>query len=129
MTTHLQALIADYLRTHPDESYVTIGRRGGMKPGTVHAIATRELARQTPRPETIKGLARGMEMSEAQIREAVALGAGYSPPGAEERPEVRLLLATIEGFDAEQMESVLRRARHIREEMLEEEQAKRRKRK
>jgi hypothetical protein len=121
VTTHLQALIADYLRNHPGETYASIARRGGMKPGTVQAIATRNPdGRQTPRPATITGLARGMEIPEAQIREAVAHGAGYGTPGAEERPEVRLLLATIEGFDSEQLESVLRRARHLRAEMDEE---------
>lgn len=132
MPTSLQTLIADYLRDHPGETYSSIARRGStpeheLPRSTVHALATREYKRQAPRPETIKALARGLETTEQRVREVAGISAGFGPAEtAHDNPEIQLLLSTVRDLDPERMEAVLRRARLLHEEMLEERRSRRR---
>lgn len=119
----LQQLIADYLRDHPDENYSTIARRGEIPRQTVQALAKRERARQTPRPQSLEGLAKGMRMSLDVVRAAAGMTAGYGLGTAELSDErVRLLVGTVAELDDERMEAVFRRARLLLEEQREEEQ-------
>ena len=120
----LQRLIADYLRDNPGESYATIGRRGGIPRGTVWALAKRSDSRQTPRPDTITALAKGLGVAESVVRRAAAQAAGYpttSPVMTEKRSErIRLMVEAFEELDDEKMDVLERRLRHLVAEAREE---------
>lgn len=133
--TPLQRLIADYLHSHKGENYSSIARRGSA-PGdefpksTVQALATRPYKRQTPQPDTIRKLAKGLETSERRVREAAAQSAGYEAgQAAHENPEIQLLISTVRDLDPERLEAVLRRAELLHREMLDEQKARRKRRK
>ncbi|MDR6861925.1 hypothetical protein [Phycicoccus sp. 3266] len=118
----LQQLVADYLSDNPGESYSSIARRGGLPRQTVWAIAKRESSRQTPHPDTIDGLARGMNMPEARVRAAAGMAAGY--PGAvsstisSERGQ--LIAEALNELDEERLEILARRARFLLAEQRDE---------
>jgi hypothetical protein len=117
----LQQLIHDYLQDHPDENYSTIALRGGIPRQTVQALARRERARVTPRPASLEGLAKGMNMSLEVVRQAAGMSAGYGLGTAELADErMRLLVGTVGELDDERMEAVFRRARMLLEEQREE---------
>lgn len=120
----LQQLIADYLDDHPGENYSTIARRGGIPRQTVQALARRERSRQTPRPHSLEGLARGMGVSIDTVRQAAGLAAGYGLDSSIDDERVRMLLGTVSELDTERLEAVFRRARALLDEQREEQQAK-----
>lgn len=76
-TNELQRLIAAHIAATPGENYATIARRARMSRSTVFALATRPRMRQTPHPDTIAALARGMQMPESRVRVAAGLAAGF----------------------------------------------------
>jgi len=115
----LQQLIADYLRDHPGETFASIARRGGMPRQTVYAIAKRKRPRQTPRLETIRALAKGLETQEQTVRAAVGLASGYSGIERASQDEA-MLLEMFRSLDDERREAVLRRARSMLAEVNEE---------
>ncbi len=103
----LQRLILDRLRER-GFSYGDVARRGGLPRSTVYTLAmTRNLARP-PRPATLDGLARGLDLPVAAIRAAAAESTGLhyyddvlvSPaePGDQER---ELLIASIDELTPE----------------------------
>lgn len=118
----LQQLIADYLTDNPSESYSSIAVRGGIPRQTVWAVAKRESSRQTPHPDTIAGLAQGMNIPEARVRAAAGLAAGY--PGTQSQEfktdRGRLIAEALNELDEERLEVLARRARHLLAEMREE---------
>lgn len=119
----LQKLISDYLSDHPDESYSSIARRGGMSRSTVYSLATIEQRRQTPHPDTIKKLSRGMDMLESVVKAAAGDAAGYrgGPATSELTTEqARLIVEAASHLDQERLEALARRARHLLAEMREE---------
>lgn len=117
----LQKVIQDFLADNPGENYSTIARRGGMSRSTVHSLATVEKRRQTPNPETIKSLARGMNMSEASVRKAAGDAAGYKidVPFQMDSEEGRLIVAAFADLDDERKRDLARRARFLLAEMRE----------
>ena len=105
----LQRLIASRLRER-GWSYGEVARRGGLPRSTVYTLAiTRNLVRP-PRPATIDGLAKGLEVPVSTVRAAAAestglhyydeppAGAGRGDPGDQER---ELLIASIDELSAE----------------------------
>ena len=119
----LQQLIADYLDDNPGESYSSIARRGGLPRQTVWAIAKRESSRQTPHPDTIAGLAKGMQMPESRVRSAAGIAAGYpSSTSSEFKTERGQLIAeALSALHDERLEILARRARFLLAEQREEE--------
>jgi hypothetical protein len=106
-TNPLQRLILDRLRER-GLSYGDVARRGGLPRSTVYTLAmTRNLARP-PRPATLDGLARGLDLPVAAIRAAAAestglhyyddVPAGPAQPGD---PERELLIASIDELTPE----------------------------
>jgi len=118
----LQQLIADYLADNPGESYSGIARRGGLPRQTVWAIAKRESSRQTPHPDTIAGLAKGMEMPEARVRSAAGIAAGYPATTSSHITTERgqLIAEALNALDDERLEILARRARFLLAEQREE---------
>ena len=118
----LQQLIADYLEDNPSEDYSSIARRGGMPRQTVWATAKRSTARQTPRPETLARLAKGMNMSESEVRAAAGIAAGYPGTSSSEfkTERGRLIAEALNALDEERLEILARRARFLLAEQREE---------
>src|SRR5581483_9685760 len=70
-TNPLQRLILDQMRER-GLSYGDVARRGGLPRSTVYTLAmTRNLARP-PRPATLDGLARGLDVPVSAVRAAAA---------------------------------------------------------
>jgi len=118
----LQQLVADYLADNPGESYSSIARRGDLPRQTVWAIAKRESSRQTPHPDTIAGLAKGMGLPEAQVRAAAGDAAGYPSSVSSEitTERGRLIAEALNALDEERLEILARRARFLLAEQREE---------
>ncbi len=98
----LQGLIQQRLRER-GWSYGEVARRGGLPRSTVYTLAiTRNLARP-PRPATLDGLAKGLDLPVSAVRAAAAestglhyydeAAAGPQRPGDRER---ELLIASID---------------------------------
>jgi transcriptional regulator with XRE-family HTH domain len=60
-----------------DISYAEAGRRGGMPGNTISALALRGQHKQTPRPATLSGLAKALDVPLEVVRAAAAEAAGY----------------------------------------------------
>ena len=116
----LQKLIFDYLADNPSENYSTIARRAGMSRSTVYSLATKQERRQTPHPDTIKALARGMGMHESVVRAAAGDAAGYHGANEVQVGRGRLIVEAASLLDDERLEALARRARHLLAEMREE---------
>ena len=117
----LQQLIFDYLASNPAENYSTIARRGDMSRSTVYSLATKAERRQTPHPDTIASLARGMNMPASVVKAAAGVAAGYHGTTNElQTPRGRLVVEAAALLDDERLEALARRARHLLAEMREE---------
>lgn len=121
----LQQLIADYIEDNPRENLSSIGRRGGLPRQTVWSLANKPSAKQTPHPDTIKRLAKGMPgIPESVIRAAAGSAAGYESTSVEIGDEEELMM--VESFrtlDDERKQVLRRRLRHLMAEMREEREA------
>jgi transcriptional regulator with XRE-family HTH domain len=103
----LQRLIHQRLRER-GWSYGEVARRGGLPRSTVYTLAmTRNLARP-PRPATLDGLAKGLDVPVSAVRAAAAESTGLhyydEVPAARERPgdrERELLIASIDELTPE----------------------------
>ena len=102
----LQRLIQQRLREH-GWSYGEVARRGGLPRSTVYTLAmTRNLARP-PRPATLDGLAKGLEVPVSAVRAAAAESTGlhyYDEVPAAREPgdrERELLIASIDELTPE----------------------------
>jgi transcriptional regulator with XRE-family HTH domain len=103
----LQALIQQRLRER-GWSYGDVARRGGVPRSTVYTLAiTRNLARP-PRPATLDGLAKGLDLPVSAVRAAAAESTGLhyydEVPAGPQRPGDRdreLLIANIDELTAE----------------------------
>jgi hypothetical protein len=103
----LQHLIKQRLRER-NWSYGEVARRGGLHRSTVYTLAvTRSLGRP-PRPATIDGLARGLDVPVALVRAAAAESTGLhyydEPPARKHRhgdQERDLLIASIDELSKE----------------------------
>ncbi len=103
----LQHLIRQRLRER-GWSYGEVARRGGLPRSTVYTLAaTKNLARP-PRPATLDGLAKGLEVPVSVVRAAAAESTGLNyydevPAGREHPgdPERVLLIASIDELTPE----------------------------
>ena len=105
----LQRLIAQRLRER-GWSYGEVARRGELPRSTVYTLATTRNLVRPPRPATIDGLARGLDVPVSVVRAAAAestglhyydespAGAGRGGPGDQER---ELLIASIDELTPE----------------------------
>ena len=105
----LQRLIAGRLRER-GWSYGDVARRGGLPRSTIYTLATTRNLVRPPRPATIDGLARGLDVPVSAVRAAAAestglhyyeespAGAGRGGPGDQVR---ELLIASIDELSAE----------------------------
>jgi transcriptional regulator with XRE-family HTH domain len=106
-TNPLQRLILDQMRER-GLSYGDVARRGGLPRSTVYTLAmTRNLARP-PRPATLDGLARGLDVPVSAVRAAAAESTGLhyydDIPAAPEQPgdpEREILIASIDELTPE----------------------------
>jgi transcriptional regulator with XRE-family HTH domain len=108
----LQRLIQQRLREQ-GWSYGVVARRGGLPRSTVYTLAmTRNLARP-PRPATLDGLAKGLDVPVSAVRAAAAestglhyydeIPAGRDHPGDRDR---ELLIASIDELTPEERRHV-----------------------
>ena len=103
----LQRLIQQRLREQ-GWSYGQVARRGGLPRSTVYTLAmTRNLVRP-PRPATLDGLAKGLDVPVSAVRAAAAESAGLhyydEIPAEREQPgdrERELLIASIDELTPE----------------------------
>ena len=105
----LQRLIARRLRER-GWSYGEVARRSGLPRSTVYTLATTRNLVRPPRPATINGLAKGLDVPVSAVRTAAAESTGmhyYDGPPADLRPSVpgdqerELLIASIDELSAE----------------------------
>jgi transcriptional regulator with XRE-family HTH domain len=108
----LQRLIQQRLREQ-GWSYGVVARRGGLPRSTVYTLAmTRNLARP-PRPATLDGLAKGLDVPVSAVRAAAAESTGLhyydEVPAGRDRPgdrERELLIASIDELTPEERRHV-----------------------
>jgi transcriptional regulator with XRE-family HTH domain len=105
----LQRLIAARLQER-GWSYGEVARRSGLPRSTVYTLATTRNLVRPPRPATINGLARGLDVPVSAVRAAAAESTGmhyYDAPPAEPRrgapgdQERELLIASIDELSTE----------------------------
>jgi transcriptional regulator with XRE-family HTH domain len=118
----LQHLIHQRLRER-GWSYGEVARRGGLPRSTVYTLATTRNLARPPRPATIDGLAKGLDVPVSAVRAAAAESTGlhyYDEAPAGQHPgdqERELLIASIDELTPEDrrhvaalVESLRRRA-------------------
>jgi transcriptional regulator with XRE-family HTH domain len=77
-------------------SYGEVARRGGLPRSTVHHLATHERLVRPPHPDTMAGLARGLDVPLDTVRAAAATAAGLVVwPERVSDPEVDVLVASL----------------------------------
>jgi transcriptional regulator with XRE-family HTH domain len=103
----LQRLIQERLQER-GWSYGEVARRGGLPRSTVYTLATTRNLVRPPRPATIDGLARGLDVPVAMVRTAAADSTGLhyydDGPGGRDEPADRqrdLLIASIDELTPE----------------------------
>ena len=105
----LQRLIGRRLRER-GWSYGEVARRGGLPRSTVYTLATTRNLVRPPRPATIDGLARGLDVPVSAVRAAAAESTGmhyYDEPAQESArgvpgdQERDLLIASIDELSAD----------------------------
>jgi transcriptional regulator with XRE-family HTH domain len=103
----LQRLIQERLQER-GWSYGEVARRGGLPRSTVYTLATTRNLVRPPRPATIDGLARGLDVPVSMVRAAAADSTGLhyydDGPGGRDEPADRqrdLLIASIDELTPE----------------------------
>jgi transcriptional regulator with XRE-family HTH domain len=103
----LQRLIHQRLRER-GWSYGEVARRGGLPRSTVYTLATTRNLARPPRPATLDGLAKGLDLPVSAVRAAAAESTGlhyYDEVPAERGhtgdPERELLIASIDELTSE----------------------------
>ena len=105
----LQRLIAGRLQER-GWSYGEVARRSGLPRSTVYTLATTRNLVRPPRPATINGLSKGLDVPVSAVRAAAAESTGmhyYDEPRAESESgepgdqERELLIASIDELSAE----------------------------
>jgi transcriptional regulator with XRE-family HTH domain len=77
-------------------SYGDVARRGGLPRSTVHHLATHERLVRPPHPQTLTGLARGLDVPLEAVRVAAATAAGLMVwPEPVIDPDVDVLVASL----------------------------------
>jgi transcriptional regulator with XRE-family HTH domain len=122
----LQRLIRERLRER-GLSYGEVARRGGLPRSTVYTLAvTRNLSRP-PRPATIDGLARGLDVPVSAVRAAAAESTGLHyydevqmTEDPRDDPERALLIASIDELTPEDRRHVAALVESLRHKALRE---------
>jgi transcriptional regulator with XRE-family HTH domain len=97
----LQQLIRDRMADR-GWSYGDVARRGGLPRSTVHHLATHDRLVRPPHPDTLAGLARGLDVPLDTVRAAAANAAGLVIwPQPVNAPEVDVLVASLNRLTAE----------------------------
>jgi transcriptional regulator with XRE-family HTH domain len=97
----LQQLIRDRMADRR-WSYGDVARRGGLPRSTVHHLATHERLVRPPHPDTLAGLARGLEVPLDTVRAAAATAAGLVVwPEPVNAHEVDVLVASLNRLTVE----------------------------
>jgi len=103
----LQHLIHQRLRER-GWSYGEVARRGGLPRSTVYTLATTRNLARPPRPATLDGLAKGLDVPVSAVRAAAAESTGLHyydevPAGRAQAgdPERELLIASIDELTPE----------------------------
>jgi transcriptional regulator with XRE-family HTH domain len=103
----LQRLIQERLQER-GWSYGEVARRGGLPRSTLYTLATTRNLVRPPRPATIDGLARGLDVPVSMVRTAAADSTGLhyydDGPGDRDEPADRqrdLLIASIDELTPE----------------------------
>jgi transcriptional regulator with XRE-family HTH domain len=103
----LQRLIHQRLRER-GWSYGEVARRGGLPRSTVYTLATTRNLARPPRPATLDGLAKGLDVPVSAVRAAAAESTGLHyydevPAGRGHAgdPERELLIASIDDLTPE----------------------------
>jgi transcriptional regulator with XRE-family HTH domain len=103
----LQRLIHQRLRER-GWSYGEVARRGGLPRSTVYTLATTRNLARPPRPATLDGLAKGLDLPVSAVRAAAAESTGLHyydevPAGRGHAgdPERELLIASIDELTPE----------------------------
>ena len=103
----LQRLIQQRMRER-GWSYGEVARRGEVPRSTVYTLATTRNLARPPRPATLDGLAKGLDVPVSAVRAAAAQSTGLhyydeAPAGREHAgdPERDLLIASIDELTAE----------------------------
>jgi len=103
----LQRLIHQRLRER-GWSYGEVARRGGLPRSTVYTLATTRNLARPPRPATLDGLAKGLDLPVSAVRAAAAESTGLHyydevPAGRGQAgdPERELLIASIDELTPE----------------------------
>lgn len=92
----LQRLVRNRLRER-NWSYGEVARRAGLPKSTIHHLATSPMRSRPPKPATLEGLARGLELPLSAVRAAAAEDAGlHFYDESQVDPETALLIASIE---------------------------------
>ena len=113
----LQELVRERLERQ-GWSYGDVARRGGIPRSTVHHLATAERLVRMPQPNTLEGLARGLELPLDAVRRAAAESCGIHLYEAAPDPEVDVLIASLSQLSSQDrrhvaalVESLLERGR------------------
>jgi len=122
----LQRLIHQRLRDR-GWSYGEVARRGGLPRSTVYTLATTRNLARPPRPATLDGLAKGLEVPVSAIRAAAAESTGLhyyddvaaprDQPGDRER---ELLIASIDELTPEDRRHVAALVESLRQRAAQE---------
>ena len=108
----LQRLIARRL-SEQGWSYGEVARRGGLPRSTVYTLATTRNLARPPRPATLDGLAKGLDVPDSAVRAAAVESTGLhyyddasAAPGPAGDPERDLLIASIDELTPEERRHV-----------------------
>jgi len=122
----LQRLIHQRLRER-GWSYGEVARRGGLPRSTVYTLATTRNLARPPRPATLDGLAKGLDLPVSAVRAAAAESTGLHyydevPAGRGQAgdPERELLIASIDELTAEDRRHVAALVESLRKKASEE---------
>jgi transcriptional regulator with XRE-family HTH domain len=103
----LQRLIHQRLREQ-GWSYGEVARRGGVPRSTIYTLATTRNLARPPRPATLDGLAKGLDVPASAVRAAAAESTGLhyydeipAARGQPDDPERELLIASIDELTPE----------------------------
>lgn len=107
-----------------DLSFAEVGRRGGIPPNTVWALAKKSRHRQPPRAQTLERLARGLDLPLDVVRAAAADAAGYRleevSTTLEAAEDVRIVVAAMAELSAADRAKLRRMAQMFADEMRDE---------
>lgn len=125
--TSLQRLIEDHCR-RTGETYADIARRGGFTSrSSVHAAATRDYTKTGPRPDTVNKLAKGLNVPESVVRQAIGHDTGRITENL--TPRMWTIVSGLQRLDDEGLDAVERRLSHLLAEAQEAAEAERNRKK